>query len=395
MVTASYTEYKVWPKNYYFGEYMKDNNISYDFLDDISNEDLAFLSEIQGGTNYFELRNNGRLAQTLIPIGEEMQIHIYKDLKTSAFKFDIIPVIYKEIDDEVLIEIDRNVKKDFSHKLKNPTLEPLVKKLYEDSVKLSRLKSGDKISLLYTQKSRLGKAIGQPIIKAIALEYEGKTRYLFKDEDDIYHNNTFKKIAYTQDKKIVASRSKYFIRPLNKMRITSKFTYKRWHPVLKRYRPHLGVDLGAKRGTPIHVTNDGKVVFAGWLGGYGKVIKVKHADGYLSLYAHQSRLNSKRGRKVKSGQVIGYVGSTGRSTGPHLHFGLYKNGRPVNPMKYIGKRKIGIDKTIVKKLTKYRIVKIKAAKNSKKTLQKILSGDEQGFVFEMYKKPYGLVSITR
>jgi len=71
------------------------------------------------------------------------------------------------------------------------------------------------------------------------------------------------------------------------------------------------------------------------MGGYGRVIKIKHKDNYLTLYAHQSRLKAKVGQHVKKGQIIGYVGNSGRSTGPHLHFGLYKNGRPINPMRMV------------------------------------------------------------
>ncbi len=87
------------------------------------------------------------------------------------------------------------------------------------------------------------------------------------------------------------------------------------------------------------------------MGGYGKVVKIKHDGGYVSLYAHQSRTRAKKGQYVKKGQVIGYVGSTGISTGPHLHFGLRKNGRWVNPMKVL--RKKSIKTSILKKFTRY------------------------------------------
>ena len=124
-------------------------------------------------------------------------------------------------------------------------------------------------------------------------------------------------------------------KPLNHIRVTSGFTHRRFHPILNRWKAHLGTDFGAKRGTPILAAADGKVIFSGWKGGYGKVIKIRHADNYVTLYAHQSRLKVKRGQRVSKGQVIGYVGSTGRSTGPHLHFGVYKNGRAINPMRVV------------------------------------------------------------
>jgi murein DD-endopeptidase MepM/ murein hydrolase activator NlpD len=143
--------------------------------------------------------------------------------------------------------------------------------------------------------------------------------------------------------------------PLRHVRITSHFSHRRYHPILKRYRPHHGTDFGARRGTPLLAVNSGKVSFAGRMGGYGKVVKIKHGSGYESLYAHQSRIRVKRGQRVKKGQIIGYVGSTGRSTGPHLHFGLMRYGKWVNPMKVL--RKKSIKDTMLKKFTKYKDVK--------------------------------------
>ena len=92
--------------------------------------------------------------------------------------------------------------------------------------------------------------------------------------------------------------------------------------------------MGGRTGTPVYAAADGRVVYAGRLGGYGNVIKIRHRDGFLTLYAHlhKFRRGIRRGKYVKKGQVIGYIGSTGMSTGPHLHFGLYKNGRPINPL---------------------------------------------------------------
>ena len=107
-------------------------------------------------------------------------------------------------------------------------------------------------------------------------------------------------------------------------RITSRFTKSRFHPVLKRYRAHLGVDFGARPGTPILSTGDGRVSFAGYSRGYGKTIKIRHSIGLTSLYAHQKSFKSgiKSGSKVKQGQIIGYVGSP--AFRPPLHFGMYR-----------------------------------------------------------------------
>ena len=114
-------------------------------------------------------------------------------------------------------------------------------------------------------------------------------------------------------------------------RMTSGFG-NRFHPILGYVRFHDGVDLAASAGTPIVAAADGRVVGAGWRGGYGQQVQIAHADGISTLYGHMSRIAAYAGEIVHKGEVIGYVGSTGLSTGPHLHFEVTKNGRPVNPM---------------------------------------------------------------
>jgi murein DD-endopeptidase MepM/ murein hydrolase activator NlpD len=113
-------------------------------------------------------------------------------------------------------------------------------------------------------------------------------------------------------------------------RLTSGFG-ERFHPILGYRRFHAGLDLAASAGTPIVAAADGRVVGAGWRGGYGQEVQISHAGGVDTLYGHMSRIAAHAGELVHKGQVIGYVGSTGLSTGPHLHFEVTKNGRPINP----------------------------------------------------------------
>jgi len=114
-------------------------------------------------------------------------------------------------------------------------------------------------------------------------------------------------------------------------RITSGFG-ERFHPILGYERFHDGVDLGAPAGTPIVAAADGRVVSAGWAGGYGRAVQIAHTGGVATRYGHMSRIAAYAGEQIRKGDVIGYVGSTGLSTGPHLHFEVLKNGRPVNPL---------------------------------------------------------------
>ena len=127
---------------------------------------------------------------------------------------------------------------------------------------------------------------------------------------------------------------KMFLRsPLPFTRVTSGFTSKRFHPVLKVYRPHYGIDLGAPRGTPVRATAHGRVAFAGRNGGAGKMVKLRHSNRFETSYLHLSRIAVRRGQRVRQGEVIGHVGSTGLSTGPHLDYRVKQNGRYLNPLR--------------------------------------------------------------
>jgi murein DD-endopeptidase MepM/ murein hydrolase activator NlpD len=128
---------------------------------------------------------------------------------------------------------------------------------------------------------------------------------------------------------------KLFLRsPLPYSRITSRFSNRRFHPVLKVFRPHHGVDYGAPTGTPVRVTASGTVTFAGWDGGGGRTVKVRHPNGYLTCYLHLSKFarDLRAGARVRQGDVVGFVGSTGLATAPHLDYRVQRNGRWIDPL---------------------------------------------------------------
>lgn len=122
--------------------------------------------------------------------------------------------------------------------------------------------------------------------------------------------------------------------PVKFSRISSRFSRSRFHPILKTYRGHMGVDYAAATGTPVRSVGDGRVTFAAWSGGGGRVIKIRHNGTYETAYKHLSKFanNLRTGTRVKQGQIIGYVGSSGLSSGPHLHFEFYENKRYVDPL---------------------------------------------------------------
>ena len=389
---------KKWKRGETFSQYLNACSIHPDILKSISKEDLKFLSEIQGGQAYYELRDReGNLEQALIPIGTEMQIRVAKERETGLYTFDIIPIAYKQDEYSATVTIHSNPHTDVKNALNHPALADKMGQLLKGTVDTRKLKKGDKISFIYVQKTRMGKPYYMPHIKIAMLESHGKKQFIYADEDGYGYTSDKKSQAYTVKgkKKITYTRrvpikSKHarFGMPLRHARITSSFSHRRYHPILKRYRPHHGTDFGARRGTPLLAVNSGKVIFSGRMGGYGKVVKIKHSGGYVSLYAHQSRIRVKRGQRVKKGQIIGYVGSTGRSTGPHLHFGLTKNGRWINPMKVLRKKSAG--GTILKKFTKYKEttttkykkVVIKNAKENKAKLLEYMKRENKPFIWD-------------
>ncbi|MFK7873462.1 MAG: peptidoglycan DD-metalloendopeptidase family protein [Oligoflexales bacterium] len=129
-------------------------------------------------------------------------------------------------------------------------------------------------------------------------------------------------------------RGKFLKSPLRYSRISSKFHRKRFHPILKVNRPHYGVDYAAPTGTPVRAVGDGKVEIATYHRGSGNTVKIRHNSTYKTAYKHLQKFakNLRKGRKVKQGDIIGYVGSTGLATGPHLHFEFYENGRYTDPL---------------------------------------------------------------
>jgi murein DD-endopeptidase MepM/ murein hydrolase activator NlpD len=190
------------------------------------------------------------------------------------------------------------------------------------------IRKGDTFSVLYEELYRNGEKISDGDILAAEFINDGKTYRAVR-----YTNpQTNKSEFYTPEGK---SMRKAFLRtPVNFSRISSGFTINRYHPVLHKFRSHKGVDYAAKKGTPIYASGDGKVIFKGVKGGYGKVIILQHGSKYITLYAHLNSYNKKLsvGSKVKQGETIAYVGSTGLATGPHLHYEFRVDGTHRNPL---------------------------------------------------------------
>ncbi len=387
---------KKWKKGQTFSEYLQKYHISKDFLQEISLKEKKYFKEIDN-KQFYELKDNkGVLLQVLIPIKKGMQIHLAKEKNTKKYLFKIIPIVYERQEYYAKVSIKNSLYIDTLRTIKNKKVAYRLSKALKNVIDEKKLHKGDEINFIYTQNIRMGKVYMMPKVQVVRLQMRKNEKFIYVDEKGKGFLETEKKVPYTvyEKKKItytkkipISKKKSRFIMPLRRVRVTSHFSHKRYHPILRRYRPHHGTDFGAKRGTPLLAVNAGKVSFSGRNGGYGKVVKIKHASGYESLYAHQSRIRVKRGQKVKRGQIIGYVGSTGRSTGPHLHFGLKKNGRWINPMTVLGKKSIKLFKlkksTKFKnvKITKYKTVEIKNIKKNKQKLQSFIVNNEASYIW--------------
>ncbi len=211
----------------------------------------------------------------------------------------------------------------------HPALLSQLADLFTWDIDLEKdIRKGDHFKILYEQRSRKGQDTNTGLrILAAELHSAGQkhTAVYFERQKGVgnYYNQEGRGLA------------RAFLRfPLEFSAITSPFSESRFHPLLRTNLPHTGVDFAAQRGTPVRAVGDGIIAEAGWNGGYGKAIDIKHDATYSSRYAHLDGFAEgiQAGVAVTKGQLIGYVGSTGRSTGPHLHFELYKDEKYINPL---------------------------------------------------------------
>jgi murein DD-endopeptidase MepM/ murein hydrolase activator NlpD len=209
----------------------------------------------------------------------------------------------------------------------SPALSNLLYDVYAWQIDFFDIQKGDKFAVYYDQLEINGEVIGVNKIYASEFIHLGQKydAYLFEKEG-------FKQYYNSKGESL---KRNFLKAPLEYKRISSTFSYRRLHPVHNVYKPHLGVDYAAPTGTPVVALGDAKVTKMGYNGGAGHMIKLKHSNNYETAYLHLSRYAKglKVGKMVKQGQVIGYVGSTGWSTGPHLDFRVWKNGKNIDPLK--------------------------------------------------------------
>lgn len=210
----------------------------------------------------------------------------------------------------------------------SPLLILSLSDIYAWTIDFFGLQKGDRFRVLYDEKMCDGEVLSVDTVRYAVFSHGGEDlpmiMYNQRDSGNIWWNE-----------KGESMRKAFLKAPLQYSRISSGFSYARKHPVTRKVQPHTGVDYAAPKGTPVMSIGDGTVTSVKYEGAGGNTVRIRHNSVYSTAYLHLSKYAKglKAGQRVRQGEVIGYVGSTGRSTGPHLDFRVWKNGTPINPLK--------------------------------------------------------------
>jgi len=249
--------------------------------------------------------------------------------KLEAF---VVPLEFNRIIKSMQGKIKNSLWESVINGCENPELILKFTEVFEWDIDfLAEPRKGDSFRLIFEEYHKDGQFVKYGDI--LAAEYDpafGGTHQAVLYQDFSGHKDYYDLSGRSLKKAFLKS-------PLNYRRISSRFSYSRFHPIFKRYQPHLGVDYAAPVGTPVVTSGDGVIKYAGWKRGLGRVVEIRHPNGFVTSYGHLARFPKgiRRGVRVHQKDLIGYVGSTGYSTGPHLDYRVEANGRYVNPLKMI------------------------------------------------------------
>ncbi len=231
------------------------------------------------------------------------------------------------VEKEIQGAIERSLYETLEQLDVSPVLAIELSEVFAWQVDFYRIMKGDRFSVVYEEQRVGDEAIGIGRIRAARFHHAGRDYYAFA-------HAAGGRVAY-YDEKGNSLRRPFLKAPLKFTRISSRYSLRRFHPVQKRYKAHLGTDYAAPTGTPVRATADGVVIAAGYTKNNGRYVKIRHNSTYTTGYLHFSKIarGIKKGKHVSQGDTIGYVGSTGLATGPHLCYRFWKNGRQVDPLR--------------------------------------------------------------
>ncbi len=317
-------------KNQFLSDILLKYNVSYSVIDRLAREcrDVFDVRRIRSGYPYTIITTNDSLATPLY--------FIYEETPTSYVVFTLNDSIYafrgeKPVNVEMRQAsgvINSSLWETMIENDTDPNLANALSEVFAWTIDFFGLRKGDHYKVYYEELMVEGESIGLGKIRAALINHMGNDHYSFYFEGGEQADHF--------DEEGGSMRRTFLKAPLRFRRISSKFSYSRYHPILKIRRPHTGVDYAASAGTPVYSVGEGIVIEKGWdHKGGGNYIKIRHNGTYTTLYMHLQGFAKglRTGMKVQQGDLIGYVGSTGMSTGPHLDFRFYRNGKPVDPLK--------------------------------------------------------------
>ncbi|MEJ2103597.1 MAG: peptidoglycan DD-metalloendopeptidase family protein [Ignavibacteriaceae bacterium] len=278
------------------------------------------------GDNYYTFSKPDSINSLSYFVYEKDPINfIVFDLNDSINVYETSKEVITKVN-QISATIDHSLYVSLMQSDASPKLAVKLSQIFAWQIDFYHLQEGDNFKVIYEEKYVDSNLIGIGKINGAYFNHDGKEFYAIPFMQD----STFQYF----DENGNSLRKAFLKSPLEFGRITSRFSRSRLHPILKVRRPHLGIDYAAPVGTPVRSTGDGTVISAGYKGGNGRFIKIRHNFVYSTMYMHLSRFAKglKKGSKVKQGEVIGYVGSSGLSTGPHLDYRFFINDRPVNPL---------------------------------------------------------------
>lgn len=315
--------------NDFLSTILQGHRVDYQTIHNISqaSRDVYDVRNFQAGKSYCVLSDKDSVAKCFVyqPNALEYIVYDFSHPDSVVIFRDQKPVTLRER--AIAGEITSSLYASIQEAGANPVLALKMSEVYAWSIDFYRIQKFDRFKVIYDEKIVDGKVVGLGKIKAA----------WFKHFEDDYYAFWFEQGQQADyfDEEANSLRKAFLKAPVKFSTITSRYTMNRYHPVLKRNKPHLGTDYAAPRGTPIVTTGDGVVIAAGYTGGNGNYVKVRHNSTYTTQYLHMSRFAKgiRKGVHVKQGDVIGYVGATGLATGPHVCYRFWKHGRQVDPFK--------------------------------------------------------------
>jgi len=280
-----------------------------------------------------------------IAVGQDYTLLIGKDSTRKAayfiYEIDAVDYVVYDLRDSIVIErkkrpietkmqtaagiINSSLYQTLQESNANPFLAVKLADIFAWSIDFYRIQKGDWFKVIYEEKFVDGNSIGVGKIEAVEFKHFDRSYLAFG------YDVEGKREYY--DEEANSLRKAFLKSPLKFSRLSSRFTMRRFHPVQKRWKAHLGTDYAAPRGTPILATSDGVVIKSAYGRGNGNYVKLRHNSVYETQYLHMSKRNAKVGKQVRQGDVIGYVGSTGLATGPHVCYRFWKNGKQVDHLR--------------------------------------------------------------